>query len=176
VDSVGEVRSRVRNGPVEKPVGGGGHRKGLGSDLQGEDLTSDNPSARAPRTCEEEDIDANEGDKGLLGSLVGDWQETNASNDKLTDSHADSSKKQELSSAPLLDQVQTREGGGNIDTRGNQTDGKSVADAGTLEERCTVVEDEVDTTQLLESLKTATGSETLAEISLEAVDVAGLSK
>jgi hypothetical protein len=50
VDSVGHVRCGVRNRPVEQPVGGGGHRKGLGSDLQGEDLTGDNPSTRAPRT------------------------------------------------------------------------------------------------------------------------------
>jgi hypothetical protein len=101
---------------------------------------------------------------------------TGASNDKLTNSHTDSSKKQELSSAPLLDQVQTREGGGNIDAGSDQTDSESIAYAGTLEERRTIVEDEVDTTQLLESLKTTTGSETLAKIALEAVDVAGLSK
>jgi hypothetical protein len=45
-----------------------------------------------------------------------------------------------------------------------------------LEEGSSVVEDEVDTAQLLESLKTTASSETLAKVTLEAVDVAGLSK
>jgi hypothetical protein len=50
VDGGGHVGCGVCDCPVEQPVGGGGHREGLGSDLQGEDLTGDNPSARAPRT------------------------------------------------------------------------------------------------------------------------------
>jgi hypothetical protein len=119
---------------------------------------------------------ANEGDEGLLGGLIGDGLETNSSNDKLTDSHTDGSEEQELSSSPLLDQVQTRESRGDVDTRSDQTDGEAVSDSALLEEGSSVVEDEVDTTQLLECLKTTTGSETLAEVSLEAVDVAGLSK
>jgi len=45
-----------------------------------------------------------------------------------------------------------------------------------LEEGRSVVEDEVDTAQLLESLKTTAGSETLSEVTLEAVDIAGFSK
>jgi hypothetical protein len=111
-----------------------------------------------------------------LGGLVGDWHETNTSNYQLTNSHTDGSEEQELSSTPLLDQVKTRESGGDVDARGDQTDGEAITDTGVLEERRSIVEDEVDTAQLLESLKTTTGSETLSEVSLEAVDVAGLSK
>jgi hypothetical protein len=108
--------------------------------------------------------------------LVGDRLETNTSNDKLTNSHTNGSEEQELSSSPSLNQVQTRESGGDIDTRGDQTDSEAVTNTRLLEEGSSIVEDEVDTTQLLESLKTTTGSKTLAEVSLEAVDVAGLSK
>jgi hypothetical protein len=127
-------------------------------------------------TCKEEDVDTDKGDKSLLSRLIGDRLETNSSNDKLTNSHTDGSEEQELSSAPLLNQVQTRESGGDVDARSDQTDSEAVTDSRLLEERCAVIEDEVDTTQLLESLKTTTGSETLAKIALEAVDVAGLSK
>ena len=38
---VDHVRGRVGDGPVEEPVGRGGHGEGLGADLQGEDLTRD---------------------------------------------------------------------------------------------------------------------------------------
>jgi hypothetical protein len=127
-------------------------------------------------TCKEEDVNTDEGNKSLLGGLVGDRLETNSSNDKLTNSHTDGSEEQELSSAPLLNQVQTRESGGDVDARSDQTDSEAVTDSRLLEERRTIVEDEVDTTQLLESLKTTTGSETLAKVALEAVNVAGLSK
>jgi hypothetical protein len=61
--------------------------------------------------------------------LVGDWLKTNSSNDKLTDSHTDGSEEQELSSTPLFNQVQTRESGGNVDARGDQTDGETITDA-----------------------------------------------
>jgi hypothetical protein len=38
----------VRNGPVEEPVGSGGHREGLGADLQGEYLSGNDPRYRTP--------------------------------------------------------------------------------------------------------------------------------
>lgn len=108
--------------------------------------------------------------------MVGSWLETNSSNDKLADSHTDSAKEQELSSAPSVDQVQTGESGGDVDAGGDQTDGETVADTRVIEEGSSVVEDEVDTSQLLKSLKTTTGGETLTKVALEAVDVAGLSE
>lgn len=176
VDSGSHVGCRICNGPVEQPVGGGSHRERLGSDLQGEDLTSDDPCTRSPRAGKEEDVDADERDESLLGGLVGDRHETDSSNDKLTNGHTDGSEEQELSSTPLLDQVQTREGGGDIDARSDQTDGETITDSRILEERRSIIEDEVDTAQLLESLKTTTGSEALAEVALKAIDVAGLAE
>ena len=121
-------------------------------------------------------LHADEGDESLLGGFVGGWLETNSSNDKLADSHTNGSEEQELSSAPSINQVQTGESGGDVDARGDQTDGETVGDTRVLEEGSSVVEDEVDTSQLLKSLKTTTGGETLAKVALEAVDVAGLSE
>ena len=108
--------------------------------------------------------------------MVGDWLKANSSNNELTESHTEGSEEQELSSAPSINQVQTGESGGDVDARGDQTDGETVADTRLLEERSSVVENEVDTGQLLKGLKTTTSSETLAKIALEAVNVGGLSE
>ena len=96
-------------------------------------------------------LHAYESDESLLGRLVCDWLETNSGNDKLADSHTNGSEEQELSSAPSIDQVQTGESGGNVDARGDQTDGETVTDARLLEEGGSVVEDEVDTCLLYTS-------------------------
>lgn len=45
---VDEVGGRVGDGPVEEPVGGGGHTEGLGTGLEREDLASDDPSQGTP--------------------------------------------------------------------------------------------------------------------------------
>lgn len=41
---VDEVGGGVGDGPVEEPVGGGGHGEALGTDLEREDLTRDDPA------------------------------------------------------------------------------------------------------------------------------------
>ena len=43
---VDHVRGSVRDGEVQEPVGGGRDRQALGTDLQREDLTGDDPSDR----------------------------------------------------------------------------------------------------------------------------------
>ena len=68
---VDQVWCRVGNGPVEKPVRGCGHGKRLGADLEREDLSSDDPCYWTPRAGEEENVDADEGNCGLLSGLVG---------------------------------------------------------------------------------------------------------
>lgn len=45
---VDHVRGGVGDGPVEEPVGGGGHGERLGADLEGEDLTGDDPGDGTP--------------------------------------------------------------------------------------------------------------------------------
>lgn len=49
---VDHVRGGVGDGPVEEPVGGGGHGEGLGADLEGEDLAGNDPGDRTPGACD----------------------------------------------------------------------------------------------------------------------------
>ena len=81
----------VGNSPVQEPVGRSGHRQRLGSDLQWEDLASNDPGTWSPRAGEEEDVDAHEGDESLLtGQVIGTNTSADTSNNKLAYSHADS--------------------------------------------------------------------------------------
>ena len=49
---VDHVGGGVGDGPVEEPVGGGGHGEGLGADLEGEDLAGDDPGDWSPGACD----------------------------------------------------------------------------------------------------------------------------
>ena len=49
---VDHVGGGVGDGPVEEPVGGGGHGEGLGADLEGEDLAGNDPGDRTPGACD----------------------------------------------------------------------------------------------------------------------------
>ena len=135
-DSKGQdKRYLLSNGPVQKPVGGRGHGQGLGPDLEGEDLASDDPRNRTPRACKEENIDTDEGDQSLLRCKIVDSSDsTRDSNDELANTHADGAKEEKVAAAPGLNHIQTRERGQNVDGRGNHTDDKGVSYARILEE------------------------------------------
>ena len=174
VDHVGR---RVTDTKVKEPVGSGGHGKGLGADLEREDLTSDDPGDRPPGAGEEEDVDTDEGNQETLnGEVVCADDGSGNSDNELADSHANGSEEQETAATPLLDKPETGEGGNDVDAGCDQGDDESIADTGILEEGSTVVEDKVDTGQLLKSLETATSRETLAKIALEAVEVSSLAE
>lgn len=98
------------------------------------------------------------------------------SNDELADSHANSAEEQKRATTPSLNEVETRNSRGDVDGRSDHRDGERVRDAGTLEERGAVVEDEVDTSELLKSLEEASSRKTLAKVAAEAVEVGGLAQ
>lgn len=174
---VDHVRSGVSNGEVEKPVASSGHGEGLGADLEREDLSSDNPGDWAPRAGEEEDVDADKCNQSLLGRhVVNTSNGTSNGDNELADSHTDGTEEEEVAATPLLNKVETREGRGDVDARGNHSDNEGVLDARVLEERGSVVEDEVDTSKLLKRLEKATGRETLAKVATEAVEVGSLAE
>jgi hypothetical protein len=168
VDHVGRS---IADSEVEEPVGGGGHREGLGADLEREDLAGNHPGDRTPGAGEEEDVDADKCDERLLSGLVVDTSDGSSDGDnELADSHADGAKEEEVAATPLLDEVETGEGRANIDSGRDHSDGEGVAKAGILEERGSVcgelvyvshtfrtytptVENEVDTSKLLERLE-----------------------
>ena len=67
---VHEVRGRVGNRPVEQPVCRGRHGERFRPDFEREDLPRHHPGDGAPGRGEEEDVDADEGDGGLLRAEV----------------------------------------------------------------------------------------------------------
>lgn len=121
-----------------------GHGEGLCADLERENLASNNPRDRAPRTREEEDVDADKGDQETLdGEVVGANNGAGDGDDELAHGHADGAEQEQLAATPLLDEPQTGEGRDDVDAGGDHGDDKGVVDASVLEEGGTVVEDEV---------------------------------
>lgn len=172
VISIDHVGGGVGNGPVEEPVAGGGHGQALGSDLQGEEFSRHDPGNGSPRAGEEEDVDAHKCDGCALGGEIGGSGDgTSDGNDELADTHANGTHEEQITATELLDQPETGEGGGDIDRVGNDLDNEWVLEAGIGEVLSAVVEDEVNTSQLLESLEETSGCETLADSALEAVQV-----
>lgn len=68
---IDHVRCGVCDGPVEKPVGCGGHGQALGTCLERVQLSGDHPCYWTPGAGEEEDVDAHERDGRALGWEVG---------------------------------------------------------------------------------------------------------
>jgi len=93
------------------------------------------------------------------------------SNNELGDAHSHGTPQKNRSATPLVDGIKTREGRADVDARGDKRDNERVMESRILEELSTVVEDEVDTSQLLQTLEQTSGQETLSNATLEAVDV-----
>ena len=64
--SINQVRRRVRDRPVEQPVGGGGHAEAFGAGFQREDLAGHDPGEGTPGRRKKEDVDADESHEGLV--------------------------------------------------------------------------------------------------------------
>lgn len=142
---VKESGRRKCYGPIEQPVAGSSHGQRLGADLEGEDLAGDDPGAGTPRAGEEEDVDADEGDEGPLARKIGGVGTcAHAGNDELASGHANSAEEEQVAATPLLDEVETWEGGSDVDAGGDEADDEGVLEAGVLEELWAVVEDEAE--------------------------------
>lgn len=137
---VDHVGGGVGDGPVQEPVGGGGDGETLGTGLEGEEFTGDDPGDGAPRAGKEEDVDADKGDQGLVGMRVAGEGGADTGDDQLADSHADGAEHEQVATTPLLDHPETGEGGADVDDVGDQSDGEAVGDTGVLEEGGAVVD------------------------------------
>jgi hypothetical protein len=175
---------------VPQPVGGGGESNTTGTDGKGEDLTNENPGTGTPGGGEEEDEDSDEsnlsvdggdvvGAGGAVsegGSVVESLSNTDDGGQELADQHAKGTVQQKCATTELLHSVERERSGADVDKGEDQGDQEGVGDgASRLEERCGVVEDEVDTSPLLHHLEGGT-EDGLAEVrvgleerSLEAV-------
>jgi hypothetical protein len=164
------------NDGVPQPVGGGRKSDTTRSDGKREDFTDQDPGTRAPGRSEEENEDCNEGDLGVdsrdvvgagkivttggVGDLVGVVEtdgNTDDSDDKLADQHAEGTPDEERTTTELLNSVEGDGGRADVDKGEDQRDQEGVADGTSgLEERSRVVEDEVDTGPLLHHLQRGT--------------------
>lgn len=143
----------------ETYVGCGSKTQGLGTGLERIDLTSDDPGKRTPGRGEEENVDGNKSDTGLLGCGIIDDDVTigvlassrgaKNSHNELTDAHTDGTPEEKWATTKLVDGPETGQGGHDVNDRGDDLDREGVADAGVLEVLGSVIEDEVDACQLL---------------------------
>lgn len=172
---VDEVGSGIANTEVPEPVGGGGHRHSLGTDVEREDLASDDPSDWSPSSSEEGDVDADEGDEDLLSGQVGVRDgNTDDSDDVLAEEHTSGTDEEERTTASTVNEPDTRNSHTDVDDVGGNGDQERILNTRALEEGRAVVEDEVDTSELLPSLKEDTGQDTEQDLVvsvLEAVEV-----
>lgn len=160
------------------------HTQALGARLQREDLARHDPRQGTPRAGEEENVEANKRDAGFLGRdvvhddvairILARRQGSEHGDDELAHAHADGAPQQQRTTAYLVDGVETGEGGDDVDAGRDHLDGEGVLDARVLEVLGSVVEDEVDTRQLLQRLDAHTRQLALEHRAPEAVEVVGL--
>ena len=132
---VDEVRRRVTDGEVPKPVRRNGERHRLRTDVEGEDFASDDPRDGAPGGGECGDVDTDKGNEGLLTGLVLDGdRDADDRDEELANTHDGSTVEEESTATELLDTPHTREGHEHVhDVRRNR-DEEGVLDARVLEE------------------------------------------
>lgn len=170
---VDHVRCGVRDGPVEQPIAGGRHGEALGADLEREELACHDPGDRAPRAGEEIDVKADKRDGSTLsGEILGTRYGADDGDDVLADTHSNGTQKEQVAAAKLLDEVQAWEGRDDVDSVGDDLDDKRVLEAGALEVLGAIVEDEIDTSELLQPLETTARGKALENSALEAIGVA----
>jgi hypothetical protein len=165
------VRGDDSDDGVPKPVGGGGESNTTGTDGEREDLTDKNPGTGTPGGGEEEDEDGDEGNLSVDsreivgagsaisegGRVVESLGNTDDGNQELADQHAKSTVQQKCATTKLLHSVEREGSRANVNESEDQRDQEGVGDgACRLEERCGVVEDEVDTGPLLHHLEGGT--------------------
>src|SRR6187402_3627257 len=86
------------------------------------------------------------------------------------------SPEQEWATSPFIDSIQTRDCGSHIHGTGNHTDHEWVGDTSILEELGAIVEDKVDSSELLESLEETASCKSLPDTALKAVEVCCFAK
>lgn len=127
------ILTSVTNGEVPEPVGGNGQGHGLGTNVEREDLSTDNPSDGTPGGGEVGDVDADEGNEhSLADQVIGGDGNTNDGDEELADTHAGGTVQEELATSDPLDQVDTGEGHDDVDNVGGDGHGEGVANTRVL--------------------------------------------
>ncbi|CAE7208696.1 unnamed protein product, partial [Rhizoctonia solani] len=133
-------------------------RHGLGTNIQWENFSSHNPCNGAPGRGKECNVDADKCDQDLLaGHILSRDRHSDNGNQEFTDEHTSRTDEQEATTASFVDEIDARNGHANIDYVGSNRDEERIFDTRVLEECRAIVEDEVDTGELLPSLQEDSG-------------------
>jgi hypothetical protein len=177
---VDQVRGGVTDGEVPEPVGGNGEGHGLGTDVEREDFTGDDPCNGTPGGGEEGDVDADESDQNLLpGQVLGRNRDTDDGDQVLANAHAEGTNQQQSPTTKPLHAPHAGESHEHVDDVGGDGDQERIGNTRVLEKDGTVVENEVDTGELLPSLDEDTSEGTEEDFVVgdaEAVDVGSLAQ
>jgi len=167
-------------------VGGSGDTERGGTSLERENLACDDPSERTPRGREEEDVDADKRNASLLRSnivhndgairVLAGGQRAQHGNEELTDSHADSSPEEQGAPANPLHSPQARESRHDVDAGCDHLNSETIFNARVEEVLGAIIEDEVDTSKLLQPLQGHAGQLSLEDRRTKAVKDAGLAE
>lgn len=94
----------------------------------------------------------------------------------MPDAHSDGTPQEKRTATEFINSPQTGKGGHNVDDGGDDGNGEGILNTGVLEVLCSVVEDEVNSRELLESLSGHSSELTFEHRPTEAVDIACLAK
>lgn len=172
---VDEVRGSVADTEVPEPVGRSAERHTLGTDAEREDLSADDPSSRTPSGGETGDVEADEGNESLLGGGVFVTEvSAEGSNDELTDGHVEGTTDEEPSTTSSLHEEERRNSHDDVDNVRGNGEQEWITGAGGVEELSAVVEDEVDTGELLPSLDKGTSQSAEPHLALATSEACGV--
>lgn len=147
---------------VEEPVGSSGESHAATAVLRGVHLSDDGPDKRTPGGSEGDNGQAGEGNEDGTGSggvervLTVESKVTDEGVDEEAHHHPSSSNHERLSTATLLDNVETTEGTETVDRAENELSDVAVLKTGGSKDSGTEVKEEVDTSELLTSLENNT--------------------
>ena len=137
--NIDEVGCGVADGEVPEPVGRNSERHGLGTDVQGEDFTNDDPGDGAPCRSEGGNVDANEGNERLLARCVFDRDgDTDDGDEILADAHNDGTVDKEGTATEPLNTPHTGESHEDVHDVGGDLGQERVLDTRVGEEGSTV--------------------------------------
>lgn len=140
---------------VSEPVGGGGDRGLLGTGPQGEGLSDDDPAEGTPGGSKGRNKHAGRDNHEDASPAVihGIHGNTGTGEDNHPGTLPEPADDHGPPATELLDEVQTREGHGDVDSSQDELYHDGILDARRLEDRSTIVEEEVRSGPLLQELE-----------------------